>query len=230
MRALHCSSSFSQKWLKEIIVISKPQINMCQHYEFLEESECAMCVAYNKALAKVMLLESERAIRRELEQGKCNHKALQQLYDSNEYSGTRVTEGWYWITINPKEQDLIIQVLEAKIEKMVQKKNVASAMWTFEQRGESEEEMGKGVHTHILLKNEGSRDDNFRRQIKVMFEGLCGSQLHIQIKKIPERWVDDKKEYLRGNKWDDQKDLKVEVDKIWREKFQLQTCYEYTKG
>jgi len=184
-----------------------------------------------RAYAKVYEKYKMRVIEAELQAGKGTPELLK-LFDKLQ----KVREGrgtkYLWVTVNPKEQDDIVGSLNFSIVKLQSKKWVKSIRWTFEQRGEIEEEMGKGIHLHMLVErcDETKRLDSARRTIHDIFDKWCGSTLHVKINRCYDNWVEDKIQYLQGNKWDDEKDDKISMDKLWRESIGIQSFYSWVRS
>lgn len=165
-----------------------------------------------------------------LQNGKCGGDSswLQDVYDQSEALRKGADVSALWITINPKEDDNIIPILQKKVNKLTAKPFVKSLKWTYEQRGECSETKGRGIHTHMLLcLKEGSRLDNVKRCIHTMYDELCGNKLCVDIRKVPERRINDKVDYLQGNKWDEEKDDKILTDREWRKDEGLDDFYYF---
>jgi len=155
---------------------------------------------------------------------------LQGPYDQMEQIRKGDDIGTLWVTVNPQDFGEGTPVaLAPAVEDLCRKKFVQAARWTYEQRGETEETRGTGVHVHLLLylKENRGRLDSVKRSIKSVFQHLCGNPKHIDIRTVPDGRINDKIDYLAGKKWDEEKDGKIEQDKLWRESINLQETYNY---
>ncbi len=125
----------------------------------------------------------------------------------------------YFITINPdpKHQDA---------HKLVTTNNLfftkycTKYMFNIEQRGTDKYSMGKGVHSHIVCIPKSS--NNFKRLIINNYKHLVGNTKAINIKTIPQDWYQDKTDYIKGIKWDGDKQSKIDYDIQWRQSINLQ--------
>lgn len=138
--------------------------------------------------------------------------------------------GWLFITINPKPA-VPFSKFKVKVEKLVNRNMFSSAIYAYEQRGSTQDEAGKGFHVHILARrNLAYKPFNCKKNTKNTCKSLVGdvnnhSQLNIQV--IGDDFAVDKKNYFMGmNKTGEGKDLKQQVDKIWRKKMHLASFYE----
>lgn len=153
---------------------------------------------------------------------------LQDVYDESEALRKGSDVSALWITINPKEDDNIISILQKRMDKLKNKPFVKNLKWSYEQRGECSDTKGRGIHTHILLcLKQGSRLDNVKRSIHTIYDDLCGNKLCVDIRKVPERRINDKIEYLQGKKWDEEKDDKILTDREWRKDEGLDDFYYF---
>lgn len=140
------------------------------------------------------------------------------------------TYSYCFITVNP--QPLItLKDFQKNIDKMLQKKWLTQYVYVLEQRGTCEEELGKGFHLHmIIMKPEGKSQAHCIREIASTFKKQCDtSNYHCyNTKWINEEEYKRKLEYILGTKEsteENNKQLKQEYDKIWREKCQIQPFY-----
>lgn len=169
-------------------------------------------------------------LKAQLDRGTCKNKYLIGLYDEVKEIKNNSDIKNLWITVNPQENPEVLQDLQLAIEKLRYKKFVLKLQYSFEQRGETEEDAGKGVHLHMLLQRDlSTRYDNVKRSIHNIFDKLCGNSLHVCIKPCYDSWVEDKVSYLQGQKWDEDKDDKVKYDKLWRDKLGLKPTYTFSK-
>jgi hypothetical protein len=96
--------------------------------------------------------------------------------------------------------------------------------YAFEQVGETAETMGKGFHCHLIFEINAT---NYYRQhiLRDAFSGFpYVAQPSIHLDKLFN--VERAKEYIRGIKKDDDKELGVEFNTPWREKVGLLNLYD----
>lgn len=183
-----------------------------------------------KAEDAVFIENYKKILYNQLQNGKAD-EWLQEVYDIAENLRKGADVSNLWITVNPREQDNIIRILSNKIDKLVKKPFVKSLKWTFEQRGECNETKGTGIHIHMLLElKELSRLDNVKRSVHTIFDEVCGNKLCVDIRKVSDRRINDKIEYLQGNKWDTLKDDKILTDREWRKEEGLEDFYNFDEA
>lgn len=129
----------------------------------------------------------------------------------------------YWVTVNPKD-DVTLETFIKRVEKYTQRKMVHAFNYAFEQRGKNMDEVGKGMHVHILIKSQDKKAW-FKRSTISSFTAIVGNDQAIDIKQYPMEYEVEKIEYLKGNKWDDEKIESITINKIWRERKKLKTYY-----
>ena len=131
----------------------------------------------------------------------------------------------YFMTINWKPG-----VTPDKTERIIQ--NIKSKKWfpqetiyTYEQRGTCEAEIGVGYHNHFLMINLDKPQSQIHREIYSTIKNFVGNKMHLDIRKIPPEWVPDKIKYLKGEKWDPEKADKTAMDECFRKQYALDTLY-----
>ncbi len=137
-----------------------------------------------------------------------------------------------FITINPKPETKL-STLQKAMDKFLAKEWIqGDVYYTYEQRGENPDECGKGLHCHILLERNGKRPSHLTRETFNTFKNLYGKRPKDKIisndyKFYGHTFLHDKIEYMKGNKWDESKSNKISIDKIFREKSNLQLYYKH---
>lgn len=133
---------------------------------------------------------------------------------------------WFFITVNPKEGTELTRFID-KLNKFSIRKFIRYYYYNIEQRGESEDQLGKGIHSHILINTllKKSKVTQYLQESFVNFVGNVRNIHQLNIILIPQSWVEDKKEYIKGNKWDEGKESKLDMDKIFRQKNNLNIYY-----
>lgn len=137
---------------------------------------------------------------------------------------------YIFITVNPNAT-CSLQDFSNLINKMLLKKWLTSYIYVIEQRGQTEEDMGKGFHMHLVItKPEGKSAAHCIREIGSTFKKICDiSNFHCyNTKSISEEEYQRKLKYMLGEKEstsDNRKDLKQSMDKIWRVRNNIEPFY-----
>lgn len=132
-----------------------------------------------------------------------------------------------FITINPPPT-LKLDIFINTINKTLSKNWIEGYIYVIEQRGENEEELGKGFHTHILIKLfQHKKQSEINREIKNTWKKILDiDNYHIlNIKFIDDAEQKRKQGYILGEKAEEIKHLKQKMDIIYREKNNLQKYY-----
>lgn len=143
--------------------------------------------------------------------------------------------GYLFITINPKQSDFKenLKKFEKALIKFIKRNFIEEAWAVIEQRGTTEADAGTGYHAHIELKrNLNYRPSDIIKGVKNTFKKfcdcndphLCNTQIH------GADFHKDKRDYIEGEKNGEGKSEKQIVDKIFREKNNLQIVYNAQNG
>jgi len=132
---------------------------------------------------------------------------------------------WYFLTVNPAP-DIKLTVFMKTVEKALKKKWITYYLMVYEQRGETEEEAGRGFHTHIIF-NKGCKHCKIVSEMKNTFSKMCdcSKDNFFNLVSIGEEEKKRKIEYLIGQKADVEKHKKQEIDIIFRERNKLKSYY-----
>lgn len=138
-----------------------------------------------------------------------------------------------WITINPKPS-VTFQDFKKIIEKIVKRTIFTDYLYVYEQRGVDMETLGSGFHSHILAtRNLNYKPSKVARNVRNSCKKLVGdinSNNQVNIQFIGEEYAADKKEYILGLKTGEGKDIKQQMDIIWRQKENLNVYYNAQKA
>lgn len=139
----------------------------------------------------------------------------------------KVIPDYYFITVNPKP-DTNLDVFLKLLANFVKRKPVLDYVYVIEQRGETIEEVGKGFHSHILVSWDPKMSKRVRQFCGETFKRVigCNSNKIININKIPKEYYKDKIDYMTGLKWDPEKDQKIKIDLIFRQKNNILSLYK----
>jgi len=172
-----------------------------------------------------------------LERGGAFQKQLKSIEESNAFNlleqrAVKHHNTHLWITINPKTSVKLVDFVKS-IAKISTKTCFTSCLYVFEQRGTSKQDMGQGMHCHMLAKrNLNYKPCKCRDNVKNSCKKLVGNINHknqLQIVTIGEDFAKDKKDYILGkNKIStptNNKAAKQDMDVPWRVKNNLQSSY-----
>lgn len=152
-------------------------------------------------------------------------RRIQELRDKQEKYKEEIKKEWYFLTVNPAPNKKLPDFLKT-INKALSKKWISYFIYVIEQRGESEAELGKGFHTHIIF-NKGIKHCKVVKEMANSFKNMCDvSNYHLfNLKNIGDEEKLRKIEYITGQKADTEKHLKQQMDIIYRQKEKLKSYY-----
>lgn len=128
----------------------------------------------------------------------------------------------FWITISPPDGETLKFI--NKCHTLTERSYLPNIAYTFEQRGESNETMGNGVHCHIVADHKkGIAPKQIINNLASLFKL---SHTSIDVKKYPAHYRPDKIQYLLGNKYDEEKNSKLIMDIEFRKKYNLNKIYQ----
>lgn len=132
----------------------------------------------------------------------------------------KVSSEHYWVSVNPSNDKELDELIK-KVDKYVGRRFITGIIYTYEwcRNGTP--------HVHMLVHQLELSDKDFRKNTKNTFKNLVGNLKCIDIKRVPSDWIQDKIDYLQGNKWDPEKDDMIESDKLKREEFELEPYYAF---
>ena len=139
---------------------------------------------------------------------------------------------FYFITISPKP-NTDFNDFKDSVESCVNWIFMEEGLYAYEQRGANDEECGNGFHVHIILIKYNVKPKTLLTRLITKFKKFCepdktGSYENvINVKQKRNEFLQDKLDYIRGLKHDDDKPDKVYQDKQWRTKLNLQNYYTF---
>lgn len=138
---------------------------------------------------------------------------------------------YMFITINPIE-DVSLKDLLKTVDKYVNRTLINEYIYVVEQRGTNQEELGKGIHIHLLVKTSYKKPSDFKRDTISTFKKIVDCyntpNWYRKLNLKPCDTEDDvkrRKEYMLGTKKDELKQVKQNMDKVFREKYNLRPYY-----
>jgi hypothetical protein len=150
---------------------------------------------------------------------------MKRIEKLKELKNIEINKEWYFLTINPRPEITLKEFMKT-IQKAVLKRWITYYIFVIEQRGENEEELGKGFHTHIIF-NKGIKHCKVVLEMSNTFKKMCDtSNFHLfNLKNIGDLEKQRKIEYITGTKADEAKHLKQQMDIIFRKKENLKSYY-----
>lgn len=143
------------------------------------------------------------------------------------------TQDFFLITINPKKEfwkgdkfNYFFNLCR-KVASYIWVKEI---YWFFEQRGETAEEMGKGVHCHFVLTKHKTERARLIKNLNSCFGAVCEEPYvnTINVKNKKYEWLKDTlNDYLIEAKKHQDKLNKVKFDPLWRGENNLQNKYYF---
>lgn len=131
---------------------------------------------------------------------------------------------WLFITIRPDESKLTFFEFTTLVDKYINRKTIKNFTLSYEQKGTSEDTIGKGFHCHIVANTTWRSKGEALRDTFSTFNKICAKNC-IQVDRTnnPESIIEN---YLIEYKSDDDhKSLTKEWDDLWRKKYNIQNVY-----
>ncbi len=167
-----------------------------------------------------------------LDKNEFNNTEFQKFQDvHNEKLKRKENNKPFWfITISPKP-DANFEDFKNCINDVSTFIWVEKCYWCFEQRGTTLEDMGTGFHAHIILEKYNIAPSKLKSIMKNKFSKFVTVDKYINNKiNILEKkreFLQDKLDYIMGEKIDEDKPLKVDIDKKWRDKLDMKLFYSF---
>lgn len=136
-----------------------------------------------------------------------------------------------FITINPRP-DVSLEDFMKAMNKFKSKVWIEDYIYVYEQRGTTEQESGKGFHAHILLwKPDNKKSHEVIRETKNTFKNVCSidNPSILNIKNCKDEDIEKRKNYMleyKNTRTDPSKQVKQEIDLIWRERNNIENYYQ----
>jgi len=134
---------------------------------------------------------------------------------------------YIFLTINPNPNITLMEFIRC-MEKLMSKQWMTRYLYVFEQRGETEADVGKGFHFHAIIEKPTNKSyQHMMRELASSANKMCDtSNFHFyNVKNISEEEKNRKVEYITGRKADIAKHLKQDMDIIFRTKNNLLSYY-----
>lgn len=140
--------------------------------------------------------------------------------------GNEINE-YMFITCNPDPKyNLSVRAMYDKLCKLCKSTRIIEYLFSIEQRGATLEEMGHGIHAHILIKHKFPNFCKLQGHFYNAFKTVIENIKHIDIKHCKNVIdVRHRISYIKGDKLKLEKQEKVEIDKIWRKQWNIEDYY-----
>jgi len=119
----------------------------------------------------------------------------------------------FWITVNPKPDIEFHEFRELILDRVIKRTFMKDCHVVFEQR--AKKEPYHGIHAHILVEKRMSPKQMFDRIFNTC-KDVLGNKKALDIRHYPYSYHDDKLDYMKGKKWDPEKDPSVAATIKWR--------------
>lgn len=195
----------------------------------------------NRAWDELNKFEEEqwtRAILCEIRYEKLREKLREEHGLSSTSAKKEKLKGFSFITFNPPADLTLPEVVEATKEiaqEFAEEKELFEC--SFEQRGERTEDIGKGKHVHMIIKNSKYPSAGYKQKMIQDINKTLQQFANKKKKKINRTCIDYrpigdnetleiKQQYIRGVK-KDEKLTKVDFDKPFRERYKIPDVLDY---
>lgn len=144
------------------------------------------------------------------------------------------THNWYFISIRPDDRVCTFEEFYDFCRKFAARKCHIQFTLTFEQKGEVEQDLGKGFHFHMVSNMTQTSQPEVLRDVKSTFNKLIESLkiaancIQVTTTRNPDDIIE---KYLTDyESIDGHKNKTKEMDKLWREKMNLEKAYQEAPG
>lgn len=152
-------------------------------------------------------------------------KIAAQLHEDYIEITGKSTQQWYFITIRPDEKLINFEEFYNKVMKYTNRSCIIDCSTSFEQKGITDEDIGKGFHVHILANGKWRSKGECLRDTQSTFSS-CTAANCIQV--IPTKDpIKIKENYLlEYNSDDGHKIITKDSDAKWRSQNNIENIYE----
>ena len=141
---------------------------------------------------------------------------------------TNILTEFMFITVRPQpKKNISVKWLYDKTLKLLKSKCVSDYLLVFEQAGRCVSEMGEGLHVHFIIKSKYRKYCELRKQLRTTYFD-CSDYLDTAINMKNCKTIHDvekRKKYMLGAKDGLEKQHKVEIDKLWRQRWNIEDFY-----
>jgi len=175
------------------------------------------------------------ATKLEIREGLIDNSKLITIYDGYKKNIDVRFGNVLFITVNPRP-DIQLDEFMKSLNKYVNKKWIEDYIYVIEQRGITEDESGKGFHSHLLIwKPDNKRSSEVIRETKNTFKKICSvdNPAILNIQNCKEDDIDKRKNYMLGLKGlndDPTKEQKQKIDVGFRKRNNIDLYYSKNKN
>lgn len=130
---------------------------------------------------------------------------------------------FHWVTVNPRPDVSLTDFVNA-VHRFAKRTTLRLIHYCFEQRGETDNTVGSGLHCHMLIIPIATQH-GVSNWVRGAFGKYVGTKKAIDIRVYPVSFYEDKLQYMKGEKWDEEKGQKVFYDAIFRSRNNLDSFY-----
>jgi hypothetical protein len=193
--------------------------------DYKKGEEVAKVDTYKEVCKKVEYLKYNLDL-----QPACKQKKYSQYLELKDKVNKKEQNNYIgFFTLNFSEETSL-ENCQTAISNITSKKWMTSWAYSFEQRGEHIDEV-KGIHIHLIFIRNNKRPGSCCSEIFNTYKNLQGRPFNKvkenDYKFYPFDFLADKMQYIQGNKWDINKEQKVNIDKQWRKKNKLKMVYQH---
>lgn len=128
----------------------------------------------------------------------------------------------FFITVNPvptvSDVDFVTFIQDRLMKRVIMK----GAHYVFEQR--SQAYPAHGFHCHMVLEKRMSPKQIHDRIFNTV-KSMVGHPKHVDVRVYPYSFLDEKLAYMRGEKWDEEKQECVTLTKQWQKTLDIQRIF-----
>lgn len=208
-----------------------------QMYRMLKESDESGRVIEKKVMDEIIHQAYKQELIKKLRQRIGN--SIDAYLDSEEFLNNnpifkaekerqdKIMTRYLFLTVNP-EPSITLKMIIDITKKSVNKVWMKNYLYVYEQRGTTIEEAGLKPHIHMIIDTDiGKKRHEIIRELKNTFKKLCDVNRNefFNIRNIKDNHLKNYIKYITGRKKDEIKNIKQDVDKEFRKKYQLEPYY-----
>lgn len=212
--------------LRSFCSIKDLQFDAPDDYKFVTALQQMDTEIKQKAFKEVLLVKYKSYYNSLIDAGEADD-LLPILKEMREMEDSKFKSPFMWITINPYKEYKDYKKFFEIIAKVVKKSWIKKYFYVIEQRGENEDEIGRGFHTHMLVDRGEYRWSHARREFASAFNKICdvSNPGCFNFTLCKEKDLSHRMNYMIGRKADPAKWLKQDMDIIYRRTLGLQAEY-----
>lgn len=155
-------------------------------------------------------------------------KLIEEKQELLSNKSTNILTEYMFITIRPQpKKNISVKWLYDKTMKLLKSKCVSDFLLVFEQSSKTVSNAGEGLHVHFIIKSKYRKYCELRKQLRTTYFD-CSDYLDTAInikncKTIHD--VEKRKKYMLGQKEGLEKQHKQEIDKYFRQRWNIQDFY-----